>query len=59
MIDLSLIPFPNRVAFPCGLCLSSDVTDTEIALVFSEFNVGVAGAGGLLLFVRRGPFVCF
>ena len=58
-MDRSLTPCPN-LAPPAGnLCLSKDVTETEIARVLSEFKVGVAGAGGLLLFVLRGPFSCF
>ena len=39
--------------------LLSEVTETDIALVLSVFNVGVAGAGGLLLLVLLGPLDCF
>ena len=35
------------------------MTETDIALVLSVFNVGVAGAGGLLLLVLLGPLDCF
>ena len=59
VIDLSLIPDPNLVVLPRCLCLSNEVTDTEMALLFSICNVGVAGAGGLLLLVRRGPLTGF
>ena len=58
-MDRSLTPCPNLAPPTENLCLSKDVTETETARVLSEFKVGVAGAGGLLLFVLRGPFSCF